>query len=983
MRGTGTTHEAPPLHAHVLSDERRRGLLITLPLLGAIFLLSTRMQSGLSGNPLFGEIALWSAGIALLLIAVALWFRWISHDLGATVTITLVAGLMLIRTVLTFLGNPEENPGSALFAPFFAYLPAFYVLTVLLLPYPQSKNFGVFAWLLIAAITVAGGSRYWFLRSPPPMLYGLLLYITLGNGLFVALIYGWARQQKILLGHYADLVHSERTARGALQMTERRFRSVFEQAAVGVALIDDKGGLTEVNTRLCEIIGYSQSELFEIQLSELTFPEDLPALAERSRALAANEIDSYSIERPLRAKDGSAVWVHVFVRKAQGDASQPAHVVLIVIDINERKRAEQQVLEHQRVREFHFENTPMAVIEWTPDLRVKRWSARAETMFGWRADEVIGRSPLEWRFIYDDDRDATERVITKLFSGTETLVTNLNRNYHKDGSTVWCRWYNSLLRDENGQSISFFSIVDDVSDQQTATAALNESETRFRSIFEQASVGITMLDHDGRWLAVNQRFCDIVGYTSDELHQRTWESLSHPADVGLEQSQSQRIFDGDIPHHSLEKRFLHKSGNVIWAMVFVRCIEATRRAPKCFVRIVEDITERKLAEARVQQLTADLEKTVIERTQQLQRTMRSWAERNNELNLLAEMMGVLPAARDTREGSQIVARFLPRLFSRCSGAIYLEAGTPDHFPLLTQWRIDKILQASLVAEDCWALRRGQVLRIEDPGDPLLCPHINAVHGAQEPHVCVPVMALGDAVGMIYLQWSERVGAEYLPPDPVLLATVAEQIGLAIGNVRLREELRRQAILDPLTSLYNRRHFDECLVRRIAKQKQADERFALLMIDLDHFKTINDSYGHDSGDEVLRVVAALLKRIVSSDETVFRLGGEEFVLLLDNEDGSNGLNQAERIRREVEKLRIVHKGHMLNEITVSIGIACCPDDTDDAVSLMQLADAALYVAKRGGRNRIDYAGTAYKLTELSALPITAARPFEYPPIEDNF
>jgi diguanylate cyclase (GGDEF)-like protein len=135
--------------------------------------------------------------------------------------------------------------------------------------------------------------------------------------------------------------------------------------------------------------------------------------------------------------------------------------------------------------------------------------------------------------------------------------------------------------------------------------------------------------------------------------------------------------------------------------------------------------------------------------------------------------------------------------------------------------------------------------------------------------------------------------------------------------------------------------------------------------------------------VLRVVAALLKRIVSSDETVFRLGGEEFVLLLDNEDGSNGLNQAERIRREVEKLRIVHKGHMLNEITVSIGIACCPDDTDDAVSLMQLADAALYVAKRGGRNRIDYAGTAYKLTELSALPVTAARPFEYPPIEDNF
>ena len=150
---------------------------------------------------------------------------------------------------------------------------------------------------------------------------------------------------------------------------------------------------------------------------------------------------------------------------------------------------------------------------------------------------------------------------------------------------------------------------------------------------------------------------------------------------------------------------------------------------------------------------------------------------------------------------------------------------------------------------------------------------------------MPVIALGESVGLIHLEWSERLDAVESPPDPVLIRNVAEQVGLAIGNVRLREELRRQAIRDPLTGLYNRRHFDETLKSRIAEYDRSGRRFALLMIDIDHFKRINDEHGHDIGDEVLRETAALLARTVRSDETAFRLGGEEFVMLVDDGEGT--------------------------------------------------------------------------------------------------
>lgn len=180
----------------------------------------------------------------------------------------------------------------------------------------------------------------------------------------------------------------------------------------------------------------------------------------------------------------------------------------------------------------------------------------------------------------------------------------------------------------------------------------------------------------------------------------------------------------------------------------------------------------------------------------------------------------------------------------------------------------------------------------------------------------------------------------------------------VNEGRLREQSER----DPLTGLYNRRHLNERLPRRLAECRRMGLSLSLLMIDIDHFKRINDEYGHDAGDEVLRVIAAHLRSTLRAEDAAFRLGGEEFVLLIENLDDEASHSQAhacaERIRSEVEALQIHHQNQQLPTITLSIGIARATANVADTTNLLHRADAALYAAKRSGRNRVCH---------LAALP----------------
>ncbi len=249
----------------------------------------------------------------------------------------------------------------------------------------------------------------------------------------------------------------------------------------------------------------------------------------------------------------------------------------------------------QRLR-FHVENSPLGVIEWDNHFHVQGWSRQSEQLFGWKAEEVLGKHPEQIGFIYAEDTEAVNRIIESLLDGSRWRSVNRNRNYTKNGTVIDCEWYESALFDETGRLISILSLVQDVTAREQAKRALQESEERFRATFEQAAVGLAHLGLDGRWLRVNQKLCDIIGYSFEELDQLTLSQLIYPDDLDANREQAQRLVAGETQTYSLEQRYTRKDSSLVWVNVTVSLLRDASGQPKYFIGVVEDITERKQLE---------------------------------------------------------------------------------------------------------------------------------------------------------------------------------------------------------------------------------------------------------------------------------------------------------------------------------------------------------------------------------------------------
>jgi two-component system, cell cycle response regulator len=192
-----------------------------------------------------------------------------------------------------------------------------------------------------------------------------------------------------------------------------------------------------------------------------------------------------------------------------------------------------------------------------------------------------------------------------------------------------------------------------------------------------------------------------------------------------------------------------------------------------------------------------------------------------------------------------------------------------------------------------------------------------------------------------------------------VARIAEHAALAIANRRLLAALQGMANTDARTGLANTRAFDQMLESALSARREG-EAIAVLMLDLDHFKDFNDRYGHPSGDEALRTFASILRSCLRDGDIAARYGGEEFAVVLPGVDEATALAVAERIRSRTETTLISLAPGVTDRVSVSIGVACAPGQAQDRITLLRLADEALYRAKEGGRNQVVFAGVRAEL-----------------------
>lgn len=323
-----------------------------------------------------------------------------------------------------------------------------------------------------------------------------------------------------------------------------------------------------------------------------------------------------------------------------------------------------------------------------------------------------------------------------------------------------------------------------------------------------------------------------------------------------------------------------------------------------------------------------------------------------EVKLLSDLNEWLQSSTSLDELFEMTSKFMQRMLPNCKGSVYVYSNSRDVLDGVCTWN-DASLHAHIKPDDCWSLRRGRSYTYQSGEIKFSCEHTKPHN--DETYTCLPILAHGETVGLIHLTPCEGVSEEDFLANFKLAQAAAEQISLAIANGKMRDQLRQQSIQDPLTGLFNRRHFIDMLRHQVERSSRTGEVFCLASVDVDHFKKFNDNHGHDAGDMVLRAVGSTLERMCVGQELPCRIGGEEFMVLMPGSTAEAAEAQANALRKSINEITVNYGGKTLPKISISVGIAVYPVHGNIPQELMNVADEALYASKGKGRDCVTIAG----------------------------
>jgi diguanylate cyclase (GGDEF)-like protein/PAS domain S-box-containing protein len=547
-------------------------------------------------------------------------------------------------------------------------------------------------------------------------------------------------------------VTGRRRAEEALKESEERFRTAFEDAPIGVAFVELDGRRFRANRSLCEMLGCSEQDLLGKDYLEHVHPDDREISTEHFRQTLEEGVGTYTLERRYLHADGHVVWNLTSVSLIRDSEENPKYFVCLHQDITESKEAEEQV----RFQANLLDAVGEAVVATDPDGKIVYWNRAAEDLYGWSAEEVMGRSGIEVTLSEHLWERADDMMSELRAMGDWSGEYEMRR---KDGTLFPVLITVTSVHDERGELVGIIGVSTDITERKRAEKALKESQQRFRNAFRDAAIGMALVRIDGRFLQVNHSLCRIVGYSEEELLEKTFQEITHPDDLDADLGQMRRMLDGEIETYQMEKRYFHKEGHVVWILLSASLVHDEDGEPLYFIAQVQDITERK---------------------------------------------------------------------------------------------------------------------------------------------------------------------------------------------RMEEQLRHQAFHDHLTDLPNRSLFADRLgqaLRRTGRNpgRNSGRKAAVLFMDLDNFKVVNDSLGHEVGDLLLVMVSERLRRSLRPEDTLARFGGDEYTVLLEDvENLEDPIRVAERIIEEFRKPFVLDGKELF--LRASIGIALGDARQKQPEDLLRDADTAMYQAK---------------------------------------
>jgi len=382
------------------------------------------------------------------------------------------------------------------------------------------------------------------------------------------------------------------------QASEERFRSLVEISPVGVIILSPEGNFRYVSPAYEQNTGYTSAELLGQPVFRVVHPDDLPTIGDKFEFLIQHPERIVSAEYHHIRKDGS-----MRIMDATGTVLPNGDIVGYVQDITERKRSEEALRQSQQQYE-QLVNSIDGIV-WEGDAQTFEFSfvsRQAERILGYPAERWVSE-PTFWKdHIHPDDRDGAVSYCAQATAEKRAHEFEY-RMFAADGRIVWLRDIVTVVV-ENDEPKLLRGLMIDITERKRTEEALQTSEARFRSAFDDAAVGMALVLPDETFLRLNRAYCDLVGYTEAELQGKSRRTITHPDDVAADAARFKQLLSGAIDHYQMEKRYIHKRGHVLWTLLNVSLVRDANGRPLYTVSQVQDITERKQAEQALREREA-------------------------------------------------------------------------------------------------------------------------------------------------------------------------------------------------------------------------------------------------------------------------------------------------------------------------------------------------------------------------------------------
>ncbi len=394
---------------------------------------------------------------------------------------------------------------------------------------------------------------------------------------------------------FAQYVEMRQKTAVALSASEARFRGIFEHSQIGIAIVNAADlSFAQYNAHFMDIVGYSAAELQQLTPKDITHPEDWLTEWRYMQESLKHPDQPFAIEKRFVRKDGTVRWARVMGETLQLQASEPAFTLTSIVDITERKTAELAIQASEARFRGIFEQAAVGISHASLDGRFLRVNQQLCRMLGYSREELL---TLRYQDISHPDDLEDDRLLGEQLVRGETETFTLEKRYiRRDRSCFWINLTVSLQRDLDGAPEYFIAVVEDITARRQTNEALRESEQRYRNTFERAAVGINHTALDGRFTRVNDRFCEITGYSREELLVRNFKDITHPDDLDYDAALEERLIHGGQETYQREKRYVRPDGTIVWVSLTVSLLRDDTGAPNQFISVAEDITARKQAE---------------------------------------------------------------------------------------------------------------------------------------------------------------------------------------------------------------------------------------------------------------------------------------------------------------------------------------------------------------------------------------------------